>query len=232
MTEPKIHHERDLVRVAPKDPKLYESLSLAHLTAYSLYWLHKWQLRRTIEAVAVLNWRLFPTKFAMVGFPEYPDAFRTNRELLHGQPKYRNLLTGAATKGFSLNERGMEIAGELTSKLGPPSTLEGEPLGETPKAESAERVSSRPRSLEPAREIRRVRESKLFGKWKLGLMADRDLIHVHSLLGIFDHTPARVRQKAMKDLEKWAQDVRDEEVIKFLGEVRQVFLTAFSEHHD
>jgi hypothetical protein len=41
-----------------------------------------------------------------VGWPEYPDAFRTNRSLLQGQPKYRNWLTGSASKGFSLNERG------------------------------------------------------------------------------------------------------------------------------
>ena len=45
----------------------------------------------------------------MVNFQEYPDAFRTNRSLLQMQPKYRNLLTGAATKGFSLNERGMDM---------------------------------------------------------------------------------------------------------------------------
>lgn len=226
--EIKISNEHDLVRVAPKDPKVYEDISLAHLTAYSLFWLHQWQLRRTIEAVAILNWRLFPSKFGMVSFPEYPDAFRTNRSLLQGQPKYRNFLTGAASKGFSLNERGMEMARDLIAKLGPPSTADGEILGRVPANESSVRTGGRARSLEPGREMQRVRESKLFEKWKLGLLADRDLIHVHSLLGIFDHTPAQVRQKAMKDLVWWAQEIKDEEMLRFLTEVRRVFSVVFA----
>ncbi len=135
-----VTHEKDLVKVTPKDPAECTDISLAYLTAYSLYWLHKWQLRRTIEAVAVLNWRLFPKKFAMVGFQEYPDAFRTNRSLLQGQPKYRNLLTGAASKGFSLNERGLEVARELIKKLGVPTTVEGTALGTEPLPSSPHSV--------------------------------------------------------------------------------------------
>ena len=120
-----IQHEKDLVQIAAKDPALYQNTSLAALTVYSLFWLHQWQLRRTIEAISVLNWRLFPDKFGMVGWAEYPDAFRTNRSLLQGQPKYRNWLTGAASTGFSLNELGLEVARDLTAMLGPPSTTSG-----------------------------------------------------------------------------------------------------------
>jgi hypothetical protein len=222
-----IRHERDLVKVAPKNAGLYQDSPLTSLTAYSLYWLHQWQLRRSIEAIAVLNWRLFPTKFAMVGFPEYPDAFRTNRSLLQGQPKYRNLLTGAASKGFSLNERGMNIARDLVETLGVPSATSGEALGKIPRADTAAKGSVQPRSLEPEREMERLRASKLYEKWKSGVMVDRDLIHVHALLGIFDHTPTKVRVKAMRDLEQYATDVEDEEALTFLKDVRQVFPQVF-----
>ena len=61
----KIKHERDLDQIAPMDPNAYDSMSLAALVVYSLYWLHEWELRRTIEAITVLSWRLFPTKFSM-----------------------------------------------------------------------------------------------------------------------------------------------------------------------
>jgi hypothetical protein len=217
-----IQNEQDLVRVASKDASVYEGIALTSLTAYSLYWLHRWQLRRTIEAIAVLNWRLFPTKFAMVGFPEYPDAFRTNRSLLQAQPKYRNLLTGAASKGFSLNERGMAIGRELTELLGVPSDKTGELLG-IPKPHASSNLSKPPRSIEPEREMKKIRESKLYEKWKSGVMAARDLIHVHALLGIFDHTPTKVRTKALRDLEKSATDVADQEILNFLSEVRRAF---------
>src|SRR5262245_44418981 len=225
MPEITIKHEHDLVFIAPKESSAYGEVSLAHLTAYSLFWLHQWQLRRTIEAVAVLNWRLFPTKFAMVGWPEYPDAFRTNRSLLQGQPKYRNWLTGSASKGFSLNERGLEIAQELITVIGPPSTTSGKQAGLPSPVRGSK--PTRPRSVEPERELQLARSGKLFDKWRSEVLSERDLIHVHSLLNIFDHTPAKVRIKKMKDLERAAEDMKDTEMAKFLADVRQQFPAIF-----
>jgi hypothetical protein len=223
-SQAEIKAERDLVQVAAKPAAAYLDMALTSLTAYSLFWLHSWQLRRTIEAIAILNWRLFPEKFAMVGYPEYPDAFRTNRSLLQMQPKYRNLLTGAAVTGFSLNERGMDTARELNGKLGVPTTDEGLTLGSpeasVPAAKSSTKLA---RSIEPEREIGKLRASKLFEKWRTGVMSDRDLIHVHAMLGIFDHTPTAVRRRVMKDLEKSATSIQDDEAKRFLQEVRQTF---------
>jgi hypothetical protein len=215
--------EKELANVSAKPAELYKDVPLTSLTAYSLYWLHKWKLPRTIEAVTVLNWKLFPKKFSMVSFPEYPDAFRTNRSLLQMQPKYRNLLTGAAVKGFSLNERGMEIAQDLNSKFGAPKSGTGDPLGDIREDVQTRNRFSQARTLEPEREMSRVKASKLFDKWKNGLMTDRDLIHVHALLGIFNHTPATVRVRAMKSLEKSAAKVGDEEILHFLDEIRKTF---------
>jgi len=222
-----VKHEKDLATIANKDPALYQGASLAALTVYSLFWLHQWQLRRTIEAVSVLNWRLFPDKFGMVGWPEYPDAFRTNRSLLQGQPKYRNWLTGAASTGFSLNERGLDIARTLTAKLGPPSTITGKRAVFHP-ADLKAAPSVRPRSVEPERELQLARNTRLFEKWQSHVLSERDLIHVHSLLGIFDHTPAKVRSKKMRDLERCAEDMNDAEMLAFLADVRSQFPEAFS----
>lgn len=215
--------EKDLVRVGSKPSGVYADLPLTSLTAYSLYWLHEWKIRRTIEAIAILNWRLFPEQFAMVGFDEYPDAFRTNRSLLQMQPKYRNLLTGSAVKGFSLNERGMEKARELIATFGVPETTSGQALAVTGSSEVAARKPRIARSIEPAREVARAKASKLFDKWKQGLVTERDLIHAHALLRIFDHTPAPVRARALKDLEDAAGKVGDQETLQFLGDVRRTF---------
>ena len=207
--------------------ELYSDVALTALTAYSLFWLHQWKLSRTIEAVTILNWRLFPLKFAMVGFQEYPDAFRTNRSLLQMQPKYRNLLTGAAVKGFSLNERGMDIAHDLIRTLGVPTADTGENLGTLERRDVASKRSGLARSIEPERELERLRKSKLFDKWNAGIMTDRDLIHVHTLLGAFDHTPVALRVKAMKELEKNASDLHDDEALRFLADVRKTFPQVF-----
>jgi hypothetical protein len=63
-------------------------------------------------------------------------------------------------------------------------------------------------------------------------MADRDLIHVHALLGIFDHTPTKLRTKAIRDLERSAADLQDEEALKFLQDVRKTFPQALIGKYD
>jgi len=227
MTDPNsIQNESDLVRVSEKLSELYQDYPLTSLTAYSMYWLHQWKLKRRIEAIAILSWRLFPDKFAMVGYRQYPDAFRTNRSLLQMQPKYRNLLSGSAVTGFSLNQRGNDIGTDLTAVLGVPTTSQGDVLGSVSTSNSSTNSTSMKkaaRTIEPEREIARVRTSKAFEKWKDQIMTGRDLIHIHGLLGIFDHTPANVRISAMKDLEKYATQTKDEEIQRFLTDVRKTF---------
>jgi hypothetical protein len=48
------------------------------------------------------------------------------------------------------------------------------------------------------------------------------------LLSIFDHTPAKVRIKKMKDLERAADDMKDTEMVTFLADVRQQFPEIFT----
>src|SRR5882724_11567490 len=206
----KIKHERELDKIAPKDPRLFDDASLAALVTYSLFWLHEWELRRSVEAITVLSWRLFPSKFSMVGWPQYPDSIRATRSLLQCQPKYRNWLTGSASKGYSLNERGMQVARDLVEKLDAPQTHEGEVFSVTPNDKSAARKANRARSIEPEREVKEARKSRLFEKWRDDVMSERDLIHVHALLNIFEHTPSKLRGKRMGDLERAARDVDDQ----------------------
>jgi hypothetical protein len=222
----KIHHERDIEKIAAIDPAKYEDIPLQPLVVYALYWLHEWELRRTIEAVAVLSWRLFPMKFSMVGWPQYPDQLRTNRSLMQCGPKYRNWLTGAAVNGYSLNPRGIEKAHELIAQIGVPVLKDGSSADFTPLVERNEPKGSA-RTIEPAREVAKARQGRLFQKWNEGVLGERDLIHVHALLGVFDHTPKKIKAKKMKDLERAAEDICDEEMLRFFRDVRDTFPVLF-----
>src|SRR2546425_10706548 len=99
---------RDLLRVDAKDDRLYREagFSMAHLTTYSVHWLTVWEIPATYENISVLNARLFPSKFTLAGFPEFPDAMCTNREILHLRPKYRGFATSDPRKGVFLTEKG------------------------------------------------------------------------------------------------------------------------------
>jgi hypothetical protein len=223
-----IESEIEIVRVASKEQDTYENYALAELTAYSLFWLSKWEFRCSIEAISILNWRLFPTKFGMVGFPQFPDALRTNRSLLQGQPKYRNILSGSAKKGYTLNGRGIQIAQHLTKKFGPPTTSDGSELGELHFEERAKAPEKQERTIDPSKEIGRIQGSILFEKWKSNLLSERDAIHVYSLLGIFSHTPLQVRRRRMKELKRSAKEVGNKEIVKFLEDITQTFTAILS----
>src|SRR5438105_1995381 len=110
----------EVLNLIPFATAKYDELSLASLTAYSVYWLMQWGLPTTLENVSVLNFRLFPAKFAMVGWPRFPDVNRTNRSVLQMRPKYRNFATSITNKGIFLNERGVEEAQALAKRLGDP----------------------------------------------------------------------------------------------------------------
>jgi len=124
----------------------------------------------------------------------------------------------------------MQVARDLLEKLGAPRTTEGELFSVESNNNPASRKGSRPRSIEPAREVKEARKSRLFEKWKDEVMSERDLIHVHALLDIFEHTPSKLREKRMKDLERAAMDVEDEEMTRFLVDVRRGFPSVFSRY--
>lgn len=223
----RIHKPEDLLNVAPKEPAHFKGVPLVNLIAYALYWLHQWELRPTFEALTVLSWRLFPSAFSLVGFPQFPDAARTTRSILQGQPKYRNVLTGTPTRGFHLNERGEQIALELSERVGIPESAEGAVLGSVQTPDAARNGADR-RTIDHRSGVERVRKSRLFQKWQQSTVSESDVIDVHSMLGIFDHTPGKERQRIYKDLLDSAQQMDDAEIVNFLETIRDMFPNVFA----
>lgn len=157
---------RDLLKVDPKDKGEYRPFSLVHLTAYSVHWLGNWGIATTYENISVLNGRLFPSDFTMNGFPELPDAFRTNRSLLQMRPKYRNFATSDPRKGVYLTEKGQMEVARVIETIGPP-TFEGHPV-DVSKLEIDPRRpnSAKARTQNPLHIMHEIRSKILFRRFK------------------------------------------------------------------
>src|SRR3972149_6090882 len=87
-----------LLKLRPFPTSRYERYALTSLTACCVCWLQRWRITTSLENVAVASHRMFPVKFAMVGWPQLPDITRTNRSVLQMRPKYRNLATSSVGK--------------------------------------------------------------------------------------------------------------------------------------
>lgn len=159
----------------------------------------------------------------MVGFPEFPDALRTNRSLLQLGAKYRNFLTGAAKDGYYLNSYGYEEAESLKKILGLPQ------IGEKPikikdreKLPKAERGQIE-RTIHPEDVMNRVRNSTLYRLYVENKFEDAPIVHLLSVLQLYDNAPSIEKKKRIKEIEVLATQIGDKEVLKFLDSVKQKF---------
>lgn len=222
--------ERDLLTVRPVAPPRYEHEQLAALTVYSIHWLRQWRLRPTVEAITVLNHRLFPDRFGMDLFPEFPDANRTLRSLLQCGPKYRGWLSGSNRRGYAITPAGQELAKELLRRVGYPQ-VGNVRLGEAteaPRQRTTQR-KERPRDLDFKAEVTKLRASRLFERWSEAPLQERDLIHVYSALGVFDHTPAHAKRRKLQDLKDSAKKADDSDIERLLESVEMTFPGMFRE---
>src|SRR2546426_9038495 len=128
----------------------YGNIDLNRLTVFTIYLLNKRDIPTTLENIGVANFRMFPRRFAMVGFPDYPDVTRVNRALLQLRPKYRNWAMGNAKLGWQLTVAGEEEAKALLRKFGDnraagvdasPVDVDAEPIGRSKRTVQVEATS-------------------------------------------------------------------------------------------
>ena len=213
---------RDLLKADAKERDRYRHFSLVHLTAYSVYWLIQWDIPTTYENISVLNGRLFPDKFSMQGFPELPDAFRTNRSLLQMRPQYRGFATSDPREGVYLTEKGNAAAAVVINAIDPPS-FEGKLAPSVTPEIDPRRANQKERNRNPARIVQELRSKILFRRFKEGKMAETDVVHLLGLVGLYDHTLPTELKKAFLRLRKDAEEVSDDDVVQFLDAVAERF---------
>jgi hypothetical protein len=220
------------LNVQPLSAQRYENEQLAALTVYSIYWLRQWGLRPTVEAVTVLNHRLFPLRFAMDLFPEFPEPNRTGRSLMQCGPKYRGWLSGSNKRGYAITPKGQVLLAELLPRIGSPqvgNVALGEPT-EAPRQRATQRKKVE-KDVDFKAEIAKLRASRLFERWGNGSLQDRDLIHVYSALSVFDHTPPAAKRLKLNDLRDSARKAGDREAEQLLDNVELTFPGLFRETH-
>lgn len=219
----KIESKKDILRLSSFDTSSYENYALTSLVCYCVYLLDEWSLSTSLEDIAVLGFTLFPAKFSMVGWPEYPDITRVNRSVLQMRPKYRNLATSASDKGVFLNDAGVREALSLIKKLGSPDSTITKQSKERNKTVLAERGVGKARGLHPEDAVSSVRKSALFSAYKIGEIEQSEAIDLIGMLGVYDHTPSSEKRKKMKFLIQQATAISDQDVLEFLRVVQKRF---------
>jgi len=195
----------------------YAAIDLNRLASFTVHWLQQQRIPTTFENIVVACFRMFPAKFALEGYSEYPDAARINRALLQLRPKYRNWARGSVQKGFVLTESGLAEVNRVRDFLS--------------SGKSVEIVGKRrrllPRTMDLTRDLGPIVDSALFAKWKENRLNEGTVLELLDMLQAFAYTPQEALKQRMDGLENAALQVGRDDIVTFLKDVRSTFHSQF-----
>jgi len=98
--------------------EIYTKITLNDLVIYAIYYLHKQGSEITSEDIVSACFVLFPKRFSMRKYPQYPDSSVVSRRW--SDCKSKGYLKGNTTKGFQITARGVKRAEKVEKSLGAP----------------------------------------------------------------------------------------------------------------
>lgn len=98
------------------DANVYSKINLSDLVIYSIYTLHKQGAEITSEDVISACFVLFPKRFSLQKYPQWPDSAIVRRRW--SDVKNKGYLLGSTVKGFKLSAKGIKHAEKLEKSLG------------------------------------------------------------------------------------------------------------------
>jgi len=209
----------ELKRIFTQFPaQAYEAIDNNRLAVYAIKLLQLNRIPVTEEAVTVTLFLLFPEKFALVGFEEYPDAERAHRTLLQLGPKWRNWATGSTHTGFSLNRNGEAVFEQVEQALKNPSAGTRGGRRRAPKP---------PRTRDPEHEIKEIEGTSLFKDYMAGKRGDFNEFAVWELLKSYPYAPKEALKERLITMTECAKLAERKDIIEFLAWVKKAFSGVF-----
>lgn len=98
------------------DPKVYAHISYDDLLVYALFKLQQENKHSTFENLVYECFALFPRRFQLPGYPNWPDSSLVEKSWLRCRSD-KGLIYGSKSKGFTLTSKGLFITKSVESKL-------------------------------------------------------------------------------------------------------------------
>ena len=190
------------------DEAKYENIDLDHLIMYVMGQLEKVGVDLSFENAVVAAFKLFPKKFSLLGFPEYPDSNRVEQCLWRCTYKTKQWLGGKSRQGFNITERSRIFIQETEYLL----------KGLSPKKT---RATSQTRRKEVI--LAEVMSSPAYVKYTKGQsdsITEADFCFL--LQGTLDSFRETLKENLIS-LKKFTQELRQKDILMFLEWLEQRF---------
>lgn len=97
------------------DSHQYARIALNDLVTYAVYFLSQSGDEITAEDIVAACFLLFPTRFELRGYPQWPDSTVVNKRWIDCRNK--GLIQGSTAEGFKLTPNGLKIAERVGEAL-------------------------------------------------------------------------------------------------------------------
>jgi len=104
-------------KLKPFNSTSYEAIDLDRLVIYTAVKLQKLGVELSLENIIVGAFKLFPKKFSLLGYVEFPDATRVEKCLWRCKGKKRQWIGGKTPHGYLINDRTRIISDQAEAQL-------------------------------------------------------------------------------------------------------------------
>ena len=122
-------------KLKPFDLEKYDNIDLDHLVLYAVSQLDKLNVDLSFENAAVAAYKLFPKKFSLLGYPEYPATKRVHDCLFRCTFKTKKWLGGKTAQGYVITDRSKKFIQEAENLLSIPSNKKKKATSQTRRKE-------------------------------------------------------------------------------------------------
>ncbi|MEM3503723.1 MAG: hypothetical protein QW134_05825 [Nitrososphaeria archaeon] len=105
----KITSDEDKIKSLKEFKKNYLTLDKDKLILFTVHFLEEKGIEPTHDKITATAFKLFPQKFALIGFPEYPDSLSVYYSVYHHDTKTKRWLTGNPKSGYTVTDKGNAI---------------------------------------------------------------------------------------------------------------------------
>lgn len=192
----------------PFDSVRYDGIDLDRLVIYTMVILEKLSIELSLENIIVGAFKLFPRKFSLVGYHEFPDATRIEKALWRCKGNKRQWIGGKTPHGYLITDKTKTIATQTESQLSNPALRK-------------QKITSRMRRKESI--LKEVTSSPAYKKHMSGSdesITEADFCYL--LQGTLDSSRETLRENLVL-LKKFTEELEREEILKFLNWLEQHF---------
>lgn len=190
----------------PFQEKQYQNITQDQLAIFTMYFLEQKEIPLYFEYIGVALFKLFPQKFSLVTFNEYPDMYRISNLLrLHLRPSDRNYAVGNIKTNFFITPLGKEVAKE-TEKMLNDFNLQNKVLIEKNETQRIKSIQG---------DVNEILSSELFKKWK----ANKEKVsefEILSFLGVMSFTKPDVVKRRILRLKNICKNTKNTDALMFI----------------